>query len=118
MGGVGLQELMDHVDTVQLNREIPDDELPVIAAYFNNVELYSQAMGLSPAEQVDVRTALHQYDTQTAITKCLLFWQQRDPYKATYGALLELLLRLHRTQVATQVCQYLAQNVSTPFMSV
>ncbi|XP_064387520.1 uncharacterized protein LOC135335853 isoform X4 [Halichondria panicea] len=98
------------VDTVQLNREIPDDELPVIAAYFNNVELYSQAMGLSPAEQVDVRTALHQYDTQTAITKCLLFWQQRDPYKATYGALLELLLRLHRTQVATQVCQYLAQN--------
>ncbi|XP_064387664.1 uncharacterized protein LOC135335907 isoform X3 [Halichondria panicea] len=110
VGGVGLQELMDHVDTVQLDREIPDDELPVIAAYFNNVELYSQAMGLTPAEQDDVRTSLHQYDTQTAITRCLLLWQQRDPYKATYRALLELLLRLHRTQVATQVCQYLAQN--------
>ena len=110
MGGVGLQELMDHVDTVQLDREIPDDELPVIAAYFNNVELYN-AMGLTSAEQ-DVITALHRYEN------CLLLWQQRDPYKATYRALLELLLRLHRTQVATQVCQYLAQNVSTPFMSV
>ncbi len=64
-------------------------------------------MGLTSAEKADVRTALHQYE------KCLLLWQQRDPYKATYRALLELLLRLHRTQVATQVCQYLAQNVST-----
>ncbi len=117
MGGVGLQELMDkyHVDTVQLDREIPDNEVPVIAAYFDSVELYSQAMGLSAAEQTTVRT---NHDAQTAMVRCLSIWKQHDPYKATYRALVELLLKLNRTAVAAQVCQFLAQNVSYTLMSV
>ncbi|XP_064390660.1 uncharacterized protein LOC135338452 isoform X2 [Halichondria panicea] len=111
-GGVGLQELMDkyHVDTVQLDREIPDNEVAVIAAYFDSVELYSQAMGLSAADQTTVRTTLLQYDAQTAMTRCLSIWKQLYSFKATFRALLELLLRLNRTEVAAQVCQYLTQN--------
>ena len=111
----GLQELIDkyRVDTVQLDREIPDNEVPVIAAYFDGVELYSQAMGLSAADQTTVRTTLLQYDAQTAMTKCLSIWKRLYSFKATtFRALLELLLRLNRTEVAAQVCQYLAQNVS------
>ncbi len=120
MGGVDLQELMDkyHVDTIQLDQVIPGNELPVIATYFDSVKLYSAAMGLSAAEQHDVRTTFLQYDTQTAMVRCLRLWKQYRPSMATYRALMELLLKLNRTEVAAQVCQYLAQNVSTPFMSV
>ena len=117
MGGVDLQELM--VDTVQFDREISDNEIPVIAAYFESVELYFAAMGLSAADQADVGTTLLQHDTQTAMARCLRLWkQQHRPSMATYRALMELLLKLNRTQVATQVCQYLAHNVSTLIMSV
>ena len=114
-GGVGLQELMDRyrVNTVQLDREIPDNEVPVIAAYFDSLELYSQAMGLSAADQSTVKTSLVQYDAQSAMAKCLSIWKQKNSFKATFRALLELLLRLNRTEVAAQVCQYLTQNVST-----
>ncbi len=119
VGRAGLQELMDkyHINTVQLDREIPDNEIPFIAAYFDGVELYAKAMGLSAADQTTVKTILLQYDAQTAIMKCLSIWKQRCAFKATYRALLELLLRLNRTKVAAQVCQYFAQYVSTLFMS-
>ena len=109
----GLQELVGkyHVDTVQLDREIPDNEVPVIAAYFDGVELYSQAMGLSPAEQADVRNT---YDFLKAMRMCLSIWKRLHGFNATFRALLELLLRLNRMNVAAEICQYLAQNVSTP----
>ncbi len=117
--GAGIQELLGkyHVDTVQLDQEIPKKELPVIAAYFDNsVELYSQAMDMNAADQHDVRTALLQHDAQIAMMKCLLKWMQRNPSEATFRTLLELLLRLNKTEVAAEVCQYLAQNVSTHFV--
>ena len=120
MRGAGLQELVDeyHVDTVKLDREIPDNEVPVIAAYFDGVDLYSQAMNLSAADQATVRTTLVQYNAQEAMAKCLSIWKSHYSYKVTFRALLELLLRLNKVEVAVRVCRYLAQNVSTHFMSV
>ena len=121
MGGAGLQELVDeyHVDTVKLDREIPDDDFPVIAAYFDGVDLYSQAMNLSAADQATVRNTLVQYNVQEAMAKCLSIWKSHYSYKVTFRALLELLLqRLNKVEVAVRVCRYLAQNVSTHFMSV
>ena len=118
--GVRLQKLMDkyRVDTVQLDREIPDNELSVIAAYFESVKLYSAAMCLSPSEQAYVRLTFTQYDAQTAMARCLSIWKKHNPYEATYRALMKLLLRLNRTEVAAQICQYLAQNVSIPFVTI
>ncbi len=118
--GVRLQKLTDkyRVDTVRLDQVIPDNKLSVIAAYFESVDLYSQAMGLNPADQADVRTTLFLCDAQTAMTRLLSIWKLHDPYRATYRALMELLLRLNRTEVAAQICQYLAQNVSIPFLTI
>ncbi len=118
--GVGLQKLIGkyRVDTVQLDQVIPDNTIPVIADYFHNVELCSQAMGLSPSTQRDVTNAIIIYDECTAMEKCLSLWKQRDPFKATYRALLELLLRLNKTEEAAKVCQYLAQNVRKLNMSI
>ncbi len=117
MGGVDLQELVDkyHVDTVKLDRVIPNNDFPVIAAYFDGVDLYSQAMNLSPADQNTVRNSC---DTQEAMAKCLSKWKSHYSRKVTFRALLELLLRLNKVEVAAQVCQHLVQNVSTHFMSV
>ncbi len=109
----GLQELVGkyHVDTVQLDRKIPGNEVPVIAAYFDDAELYSQAMGLSAADETDVRTTLFQYDAQTAMARCLSRWRQLHGL-VTFRELLELVLKLNQTEVAARVCQYLAWNVS------
>ncbi len=113
--GAGLQELIDkyHVATVQLDQEIRGNQFLVIANFFDGVELYSEAMGLSACEQNIVRTCLFQSGTEVAMMVCLSKWRQRNP---TFRTLLELLLRLNKTKVAAEVCQYLAQNVSTHFV--
>ena len=116
--GAGLQELVGkyHVDTVQLDQEIPDNQFLVIADFFDGVELYCVAMGLLPCDQADILHILFQRGAQPAMMQCLLKWKLLNPENATFRALLELLLRLKKPKVAAEVCQYWAQNVSTHFV--
>ncbi len=71
---------------------------------FYDVELYSTAMGLAIAEQADVNQSR---GTQVAMMKCLQIWKQRDPSRATYRALLDIVLRLGKGNTADQLCQHL-----------
>ncbi len=107
-----------HIDTIQVDREIPDNEVIIIAAYFYDVGLYSQAMDLSASEQHDVKTTFLQHDAYSAMMKCLRLWKSHHGFKATYRALLELLLRLNKIAVAAEVGRYLSQNVSIRFHSL
>ncbi len=50
---VTLQKLYNLTDE-QLNSEIEVTDTPEMALCFDDVELYSSAMGLAPAEQADV----------------------------------------------------------------
>ncbi len=78
-----------------------------MALCFDDVELYSSAMGLANAEQADVNQSR---GTQVAMMKCLQIWKQHDPSRATYRALLDIVLRLGKENTADQICQQLTQR--------
>ena len=84
-------------------------EITFLAEYFYGVKIYSNAMGLTRAEQADVNELFHKRGTQVAMTECLTVWKQHNPYAATYRALLELLLRLRKEKIADEICQHLTQ---------
>ena len=88
---VMLQELIKRYSLTdeQLNSEIEDPDTLKLALCFDNVELYSSSMGLAIA---DVKELHRINDTQAAMMKCLQIWKRYNPYQATYGALLDIVL--------------------------
>ena len=109
---VSLQELMRryNLTDVQLNREIVDSDTPVMALNFDDVEMYSTAMGLAIAEQADVKRLNHSEGTQAAMMKCLKIWKQHNSSRATYRALLDIALSLGKVDTADKICQQLTQR--------
>ncbi len=67
-------------------------------------------MRLTPAEQADMNRLYHSEGTQAAMMKCLQVWKERDPFQATYRALLDIALRLGKGETADKICQQLTQR--------
>ncbi len=93
----------------QLNSEIVGSDIPNLANYFDGVVIYSCTMGLKPSELADVEDLSYRKGIQIAMTKCLILWKRHDPVAATYKALLELLLRLSKEEIADQICPHLTK---------
>ncbi len=64
-------------------------------------------MRLPPAEQADVNMLYHREGTQTAMMKYLKVWKQHNSSRATYRALLDIVLRLGKGDTAEKICQQL-----------
>ena len=80
-----------------------------MALCFDDGSIYSNAMGLPPAEQADVNRLYHSKGTQKAMMKCLKVWKQRNSSRATYRALLDIVLSLGKGDTANQICQQLTK---------
>ena len=108
---VSLQELVRQYKLIdeQLNSEIEVTDFPCLAENFDDVTIYSNAMGLTRAEQANVNVSCLREGTQAAMRKCLHFWKTHNPYEATYRTLLELLLKLRKERIADEICQHLTQ---------
>ena len=101
-----LQGLMDkyQITTSQVDHKIQQKDIPYLAPHFDYVNLYVDVMGLTPGEQMDVNGA----DTnQLAMIKCLNLWTRKNPAQATFRALLEMLVKLKKEEIAMKICQYL-----------
>ncbi len=109
---VTLQELVERYNLTdeQLNSEIEDSETPELALCFDDVDLYSSSMVLTIADQADVKRLYHSEGTRAAMMKCLQIWKDRNPFQATYRALLDIALRLGKGDTAHQICQQLIQR--------
>ncbi len=102
--------------TSQINREIQQKDIPLLAAYFNFVELYVDIMELTPSEQRDV---INKPNSHVAMIECLKFWKTKKYSQATFRALLEMLVKLKKDKISAQVCQYLKVSVCVyPLISV
>ena len=101
---------MYHINDDQLDCEIEDRDTISIAKHFDNVEYYLSPLGLTPAEQTDVRDQFHRNGTQIAIHRCLCLWRTHNPYTATVRTLLEILLRLEKEEIASKVCDHFYAN--------
>ncbi len=109
---VTLQKLMRRYNLTdeQLNSRIRNFNFSYLAIYFNDVELYSNAMGLAPAEQADVKRLYHSGGDRAAMMKCLKIWKEHNSSQATYRALLDITLRLGRGDTADKICRQLTQR--------
>ena len=90
----------------QLDFEIEERDIIFLAGYFDNVEYYLESLELTPTEKTDVRDSKHRDGTQIAMKQCLSFWRKHNPSKATLKALLEILLKLRKEELASKVCGY------------
>ena len=90
----------------QLDSEIEDSDMILLAAYFDNVEYYLSVLGLTPAEQTDIKLKKVLEGTQIAMYHCLLVWKRHNPSRATLRRLLEILLSLKKEETASNVCKY------------
>ncbi len=93
----------------QLDTDIEETDMWDLAAHFDNVETYPLMLGLSPAEQKDVKYALFVDDMQTAMLRTLKVWRQHNPGAATYRALVEIVLDMEMGELATYICQSVAR---------
>ena len=107
-----IEELKDHtkVTDSQLDNEIEEADMILLAVHFDNVETLSVQLRLTPADRQDVKEAKSQYDTQTAVDKALRLWRKANPGAATYRALVEIVLRMgvNGTAIAEEVCKFSA----------
>ncbi len=98
----GLAETID-IEHHLLNKEIKTTELAYLAIHFDDVVNYMEALGLTDAQQTDVKTRQLIHSTQAAMTMCLSLWQRRDPAAATYRALVKLLKKMRKHDIASKV---------------
>ncbi len=111
-GRVTLQKLMRRYNLTdkQLNSEIRNLDFSYLAIYFDDVEIYSNAMGLASAEQADVKRLYHSEGSQAAMMKCLKTWKEHNSSRATYRALLDIILGLGKGDTADKICRQLTQR--------
>ena len=86
--------------------EIEQKDITYLAQHFDNVELYLRVFGLTTAEQANVRRMVHVHGNQIAMAECLSLWRRHNPSTATLRALLDILLRLRKEEIASKVHNY------------
>lgn len=94
----------------QLDREITQSDVPNLAGYFDNVELYLDCCGLSSGEQTDVIEKKKNSGNHLAMIKCLSIWRRTNPKSATFRALLDFVLCLRKGDIARQIRQYISAH--------
>ncbi len=104
---VTIEELKERtkVTDSQLDTEIKETDMIVLAAHFDGVETYPVQLGLRPAEQSDIRIAQLANGTEAAMDKALRLWRQHNPGAATYRALVMIVLRMRKEELAFKICQ-------------
>ena len=107
-----IEELKNHIEVTesQLDTEIEERDMILLAPYFRDVEALSEQLGLIPADQQNAKNASLQFDVQTGVKKALSLWRRADPSATTYRALVEIVLRMggNGVPIATEVCKVAA----------
>ncbi len=73
------------------------------------MEPYFDQLGLTGGEKSDVRSSALLNGTQVGMSTALSVWKSHDPWHATYGALLDIVLKLKKESIALKLCEYLDQ---------
>ncbi|XP_064401366.1 uncharacterized protein LOC135347339 isoform X3 [Halichondria panicea] len=87
--------------------EIPSHDLVYLADFFDCVDFLVDLLELTPAEKSD---AAKKCTTQTAVHFCLSCWKKREPEKATFQALLDIVRKLKRGDIFRNIKRYFDEN--------
>ncbi len=94
----------------QLDTEIEETDMIVLADHFDNIETYSTLFELTDSKKQDVIDEKMRYNTQSAMSLAMKLWKKCNPTAATYRALVEIVLSLRKVDVATKICEFLAHK--------
>ncbi len=98
----------------QLDGQIDEKDMLGLSDHFGNVEDYMIPLGLTQSQQRDVTNLLSvKRSTQSAVAEALRLWRKRNPFAATYRALIEIVLNANEGQLAIDICQHLCSLDST-----
>ena len=105
-------KIMTGISTAQLDKEIVEFDIFLLAGCFDRYSDYVDRLRLSPPECEDLRTEQFLYGHQSAMAKALRLWRRHDPSAATYRALVNMALELMNGEVATRLCEYIVENLT------
>ena len=107
-----IEELKDRTNVTdsQLDSEIEERDMILLAPYFKDVETLSHQLRICPADQHNAKFASVLFDVQTGIDKALKLWRKANPGAGTYRALVEIVLRMgvNGAAIAEEVCKFSA----------
>ncbi len=111
---VTIEELKERtkVTDSQLNGQIDEKDMLELSNHFGNVEDYILYLELTPSQQRDVRDLAVRRNTQSAVAEALRLWRKRNPFAATYRALIEIVLNANEGQLAIDIFQHLCRSSS------
>ena len=98
------------VNDEQLDTEVEEADLPELAHCFDNTEDYVEKFQLTSGQQTDVRNQSFVNGSHAGMKVALKYWRNKNPIKATFRALLLILLTILKGDVAVQVCKYLSDK--------
>ncbi|XP_064389815.1 uncharacterized protein LOC135337765 isoform X3 [Halichondria panicea] len=100
-----------HLTTAQVDSKIQQKHISYLAVYFDNSEHYVDAMELTRGEKNDVKKCA---DNREAMIKCLNIWIEKKFSQVTFRILLEMLVKLKKEGIASDVCQCLKNLPVSP----
>ncbi len=93
----------------KLPLQIEQRDMTLVAGLFDNMELYFDQLELTDCERSDVRSSALLNGTQVGMSTALSVWKSHGSWHATYGALLDIVLKLKKESIALKLCEYLDQ---------
>ena len=101
------------ISDAQLDTEVIDCDLPILAGCFDDYNDYVSVLGLKVYEGADVRTTEYlQKSHRAAMEEVLRRWREFNPTVATYRALLNAVIRLPgKLKIAENICMFIAEKV-------
>lgn len=103
------------VTDIQLDTEIEEADMQIVACEFNNPEVYSRLFELPSSEQQDVKEKKFFQNNQSAMALAMRLWKYHDPSVATYRSLVMFVLSMGEYNVAIRICTLLAKNCKYKF---
>ena len=99
------------ISDAQLDTEIPERDLHILAGCFDNFDDYMDKLELIPPERTDVRRIeSKQNSCQSAIREMLRFWRTSNPDAATFRSLLHVVISLRKHKVAEDICKFIVTH--------
>ena len=100
-----------------LDSEAIEHDLYNLAGCFDNYNDYLDKLGLTPAEQSDVRRVeFLEKSHQSAMREALRLWRKLRPDLATFRALLNIVLSMNgKWETAQNICKFIHEHVRMPY---
>ena len=94
----------------QLDKELEDIDFYMLGVQFDTVFGLLEELGLNPADRANVKRRVDHESIQSGVALALRLWQSVNTSAATFRALVRILLRLRKGNVAVRICNYIVNK--------